>query len=107
GHEKCRALPRFSLRCSDFLGKAIVSGLHLLRTLLTSHPYCFSTSIGAVWLRACVSDQVELPVKSRNEHRAIVLIATWLISRKERWFAALRCHVPQPFTEATMAELGG
>jgi hypothetical protein len=82
-------------------------GLHLPSAPLSSRPDCFGTGIGTLRLRACVSDQVALSVEGRNEHRTIVMIATWLVSRKQRRFPPLRCHVSQPFTEATVAKLSG
>ena len=58
-------------------------------------------------LRARVSDHVALPVESRNEHGTIVLITTWLVGREQRRFTTLRCHISQPFTEATVTEFIG
>lgn len=58
-------------------------------------------------LRARVSDHVALPVESRNEHRTVVLIATWLVGREQRRLTTLRCHISQPFTEATVTEFVG
>jgi hypothetical protein len=44
-------------------------------------------------------------VEAGNKHRAIVLIAAGLITGKDGWFTALRGHIPEAFTEATMTKL--
>jgi hypothetical protein len=46
-------------------------------------------------------------VEAGNKHRAIVLIAAGLVARKDWRFTPFRGHVPQPFTEAAGAKLGG
>jgi hypothetical protein len=48
-----------------------------------------------------------LSVEAGNKHRAIVLIAAGLITRKERRFTVFRGHITEPFTEATVTKLGG
>jgi len=66
---------------------------------------CLSASVGTIWLRASISDCVAASVEAGNKHWPIVLIAAGLITRKERRFTILRGHIPEAFTEATMAKL--
>jgi hypothetical protein len=74
-------------------------------TRLNSSLDCLSASVGTIWLRASISDCVAASVEAGNKHRAIVLIAAGLITRKDRTVTTLRSHIPEAFAEATMAKL--
>ena len=97
----------FSVRRTRDAGEVICRSASRPEALLTVGADCFSTGVRAMWLRACVSDHVALPVESRNEHGTVVLIAAWLIRGEQRRLTPLRRHISQPFTEATVTEFVG
>jgi hypothetical protein len=76
-------------------------------TRLNSSLDYLSASVRTIRLRARIPDRVTLSVEAGNKHRAIVLIAAGLITRKERRFTVFRGHITEPFTEATVTKLGG
>ena len=47
-----------------------------------------------------------MSVETGNKHRAIVLIAAWLIIGKYWRFTILRADIPKSFTKATVTKLG-
>ena len=74
-------------------------------TRLNFSLYCFSPRVRAIRLRARISDRVALSVETGDKHWPIVVIAPGLIAGKDWRFTVLRCHIPQTFTEATVAKL--
>jgi len=48
-------------------------------------------------------NHVALAVKTRNEHWAIVALATGLIGRKHRWLTPFGGRIAEPFTETALA----
>jgi len=69
--------------------------------------YCFRARIGTVWFGAGITNQVTVTVEARDKHWAVVLIATRLVTGKDRWFAGLWGYVPKAFAEAARAKLCG
>src|SRR5438445_13243084 len=86
-------------------GEGIRRASSRLEARLTAGTYCFGTGIRAMRLRACVSDHIALPVEGRNEHRTIVLIATWLVRREQRRLTTLGRHTSQPIAATAVAEI--
>ena len=50
---------------------------------------------------------IPLPVKTCNEHRAIVVIAAWLIGADQRWLASLWSYVAKPLVKTAVTKLRG
>src|SRR5580658_5396991 len=74
---------------------------------LTSCFQPFAARLRAILLRAGKPDHIPLSVETGNEHRAVVVIAMWLVRTNERWLAALWRHISKPFAEAAVTKLRG
>ena len=74
---------------------------------LTTSFYCFAARLRAIRLRAGKPDHIPLSIETGNEHRAIVMIAKWLVRTNERWFTAFGGHISKPFAEAAVTKLCG